>query len=166
MKLLKALLTLLLVALLMSCSNSAEEITTSAAGEIITTIQAQGTGGGGPFDGVVDTESDLDDLVETAWGNGSLGLHRGHAPIEGVLEAYLGISHDEMHVFMEDEGMNLAQVCEHFGFDPENLVETLTASFVPFIEEGVDNGVISSDDVEIWTDRVRTEFSNRVYWEG
>ncbi len=41
--------------------------------------------------------------------------------------------------------MNLAAVCEHFGFDPENLVETLTASFVPFLEQGVENGVISAD---------------------
>ncbi len=166
MKWLKSFLALLLIVILAACSTSAKDITTSATGEVITNMKARGTGGGAPFDGTVDTTSDLDDLVATAWGVSRLGLHRGHAPIEGVLEAYLGITHDEMHVFMEDEGMNLATVCEHFGFDPENLVDTLTASFGPFIQEGIDNGVISEDEGEEWTERIRTEFSNRVYWEG
>jgi len=165
MKLLNTFFILIVATILMACASSPEEIATSATGDIIMTLKARGTGPGG-FDGVVDTASDLDTLLEVAWGDGSLGLHRGHAPIQNVLEAYLGISHDEMHVLMEDAELNLAGVCEHFGFDPENLVETLTASFAPFIEEGVDNGVISSDEVETWTERVRTEFSNRVYWEG
>ncbi|MEM7125123.1 MAG: hypothetical protein AAF702_02275 [Chloroflexota bacterium] len=172
MKFLNVFLALALIVTLVGCSllpmgstNSAN-ITTSATGEVITNIQARGTGGGAPFDGTVDTASDLDALGETAWGVARLGLHRGHAPIEGVLEEYLGISHDEMHVFMEEDGLNLAGICEHFGFDPENLVETLTASFVPFLEEGVENGVISNDEVEAWTEKMRTEFSNRVYWEG
>lgn len=156
----------MLAVVLSACASSVESITSSANGDVITTIQARGTGGGASFDGTVDTLSDLDDLVSTAWGVARLGLHRGHAPIEGVLEAYLGISHDEMHVLMEDGGMNLAAICENFGFDPENLVETLTASFVPFIEEGVENGVITTDEVEAWTDRVRTEFRNRINWEG
>lgn len=166
MKQLHIFLVLILVTTLAACSISAEEITTSATGDVITNIKAQGTGRVAPFDGVVDTEADLDDLLTTAWGDGSLDLHRGHDEIRTVLEAYLGISHDEMHVLMEEEGLNLARICEHFGFDPENLVATLTASFVPFIEEGVENGVVSDDDVELWTERVRTEFSNRVYWEG
>lgn len=166
MKLLNIFFTLGLFVSLVSCSSSVESITTTATSEVITALKARGGGGGAPFDGVVNTESDLNDLLETAWGDGSLGLHRGHAPIQNVLESYLGISHDEMHVLMEDEDMNLAAVCEHFGFDPENLVDTLTASFVPFIEGGVENGVISSDEVEAWTERIRTEFSNRVYWEG
>ena len=166
MKFLNTIFILALVASLAACIQSVEDITTATTGEVITTMQARGTGGRSPFDGTVNTADDLDDLVATAWGDASLGIHRGHAPIEGVLEAFLGINHDEMHVFMEDEGMNLAAICEHFGFEPENLVETLTASFVPFLEEGVENGVISSDDVEAWTERIRTEFRNRVYWDG
>lgn len=74
-------------------------------------------------------KSELDDLVETAWGDLSLDLHRGHAPIESVLE-------------------------------------TLTASFVPLIEQRVDNGMITGDEVATWTGRVRTAFRKRVYWEG
>ncbi len=166
MKQLHIFLILVLAAMLVACSIAAEDITTSATGNVITDIKAQGTGRVAPFDGVVDTESDLADLLKSAWGDGSLDLHRGHDEIRTVLEAYLGISHDEMHVLMEEKGLNLAGVCEHFGFDPENLVETLTASFAPFIEEGIENGVISGDEVEIWTERVRIEFSNRVYWQG
>ena len=166
MKQLNAFLILVLVATLAACSISAEDITTSATGEVITNVKAQGTGRVAPFDGVVDTESDLDDLLKTAWGDGSLDLHRGHDEIRNVLEAYLGISHDEMHVLMEEKGLNLAGICKHFGFDPENLIETLTASFVPFIEEGAENGIISNDEVQTWTDQIRIEFSNRVYWEG
>ncbi|MEM9775308.1 MAG: hypothetical protein AAF902_12060 [Chloroflexota bacterium] len=166
MNILKSFSPLLLVLFLIACSISAESITSSATGEVITTMTADGTGGGSPFDGTVDSAADLDDLVETAWGVSRLGLHRGHAPIESVLEAYLGITHDEMHVFMEDEGLNLAQICERFGFDPENLVDTLTASFVPHLEEGVENGVLAVDEVAEWEAKIRTEFSNRVYWEG
>ena len=162
---LRKILVLMLLATVVACSLAVESITSDATGEVITTIQARGTGPGS-FDGVVDTEGDLDALVETAWGEARLGLHRGHAPIENVLEAFLGITHTEMHVLMEDGGMNLAAVCEHFGFDSENLVDTLTASFVPFLEEGVANGVLGSDEVEAWTAKVRTEFSNRVYWDG
>ena len=154
-------LMLLLTCTIIACkdSNSSSPtcgITTTSTGAIITNLQANGTGGGSPFDA----------LVETAWGDGNLDLHRGHAPIQSVLEAYLGISHNEMHVMMENCNMNLSAVCTAFGFDPENLVETLTASFVPFIEKGVTNGVITSDKVADWTEKVRTQFRNRVNWEG
>ena len=122
--------------------------------------------GGSPFDGSVDQKSDLDDLVAAAWGYASLGLHRGHRGIQDVLEAFLGITHNEMHVFMEEQGLNLAGICNHFGLDPENLIKTLTASFVPYIEQGVRNGVITDDEITYWTERVQTEIRNRVYWEG
>ncbi|UZR96873.1 hypothetical protein [Chondrinema litorale] len=166
---------LMLVGIFVACSDdsdtletsgSVSSITSTGTGDVITNLQANGTGGGAAFDGKVNTTSDLDDLVDTAWGEGSLGLHRGHAPIENVLIAFLGISHNNMHTFMENYGYNLAMVCENYDFDPENLIESLTNSFVPFIEEGVENGVISSDEVEYWTEQVREEFSNRVYWEG
>lgn len=149
-----------------SCSTSVAEITSSSTGEVIADMTAHASSGGSPFDGVVDQESDLDDLVATAWGNGALGLHRGHSTIRNVLEVFLGITHKEMHVFMEDQGLNLAGICRHFGFDPENLIETLTASFAPFVQQGVKNGVIRDDKAARWTERIRTEFRNRVYWEG
>ena len=67
---------------------------------------------------------------------------------------------------MDQKGLNLAGICRHFGFDPENLVATLTASFTPFIDEGVENGVILKDEARNWTEQIRAEFSYRVYWEG
>ncbi len=141
-------------------------ISTSASGDVITTLDAVGTGGGTAFDGTLDTTGDLADILSTAYGEGNLGLHRGHAPIESVLIAYLGISHESMHVMMEDCGMNLGAVCESFGFDPENLIDTLTASFDHFLEEGVTNGVITSSEVDSYSSQIRTQFSNRVYWDG
>jgi hypothetical protein len=141
-------------------------ISTSATGAVITNLKAKGTGGGAPFDGVVNTQADLANLLETAWGDGSLDLHRGHAPIQTVLEAYLGISHNEMHTMMENCDMNLAAVCTAFGFAPENLVETLTASFVPFLEQAVTNGVITNAQLPNYTEQVRTQFRNRVNWKG
>lgn len=150
----------------LACSRSPEEITSSSNGQIIEGMAARGTGGGVPFDGTVDQESDLEDLLETARGDGALGLHRGHAPIEGVLEAFLGISHADMHVLMEQSALNLAGICERFGFDPDHLVETLVSSFGPFIEEAVENGVITPDEAPTWKERIRAEFRARVYWEG
>ncbi len=166
MKILPIIAALLVLSLLTSCTTSHGDITSSATGEVITTMTARATGGASPFDGRVDSTSDLEDLVEAAWGTGRFGLQRGHRPIQRVLEACLGISHDEMHVLMEDKGLNLAAVCDYLGFDADNLVETLTASFVPYIQQGVTNGVITEGEVATWTERVRTQFRKRVYWKG
>ena len=166
MKILNIISVLFIISLLGSFTKAHSEITSSSTGKVLTNITARATGGGSNFDGKVDQKSDLEDLVETAWGEGRLGLHRGHAPILRVLEAFLGISHDEMHILMEESGLNLAGVCEKLGLDSENLVDTLTASFVPFIKKGVDNGVITAEEAVIWTERVRVEFRKRVYWGG
>ncbi|MGK7913355.1 MAG: hypothetical protein AB4050_18030 [Synechococcus sp.] len=159
-------MALILAFALAACSKSVASIKSSSAGDVISHMTANGIGSGMPFDGSVDQQSDLDDLVTTARGNGAEGLHRGHGPVRNVLEEFLGIDHDEMHLLMEEEGLNLAGVSQHFGFDPDNLVESLTASFVPFIQEGIDNGVITEDEAVIWTEEVRTGFETRVYWEG
>ena len=127
-------------------------------------ITARAVGGDSPFGGEVNQTSDLDDLVSVAWGTERLGLHRGHAPIQNVLEAFLGITHSQMHIFMEEEKMNLADVCRRLGFAPENLVESLAASFAPFVEEGVRNGVIAADEAAAWNEKIRDTFHRRVHW--
>ena len=132
---------------------------------VLTDVVADAQGGRAFFDGTVDEVSDLDDLVADAWGDGDLGLHRGHAQVENVLEAFLGIDHDGMHDLM-DQGLNLAATAEALDKDPAALVETLTYSYIPFVEQGVDNGVISSDELDVWVDLIRTEFDDRVYWDG
>ncbi|RVU84832.1 hypothetical protein EOL70_11350 [Leucothrix sargassi] len=144
-------------------ADSQKAITSSATGQVVTNISANG---GYPFDGRVDDKSDLEDLLTLAWGEASLGLHRGHREVRAVLETFLGISHDEMHVLMEDHKLNLAKTCEYLGFEPEKLIESLAASFNPFIQQGVDGGVITAAEAESWKKQVRAEFSRRVYWEG
>ena len=157
---------IVLIALVAACTKSPEDITSTATGTIVTNITARATGGGSPFDGTIDEISDLEDLVETAWGDGDLDLHRGHAPIESVLEAFLGITHEEMHIYMEQQDLNLAGVCDTLGFAPENLIESLTASFSTFIREAADKGLIKTDEIPIWTERIRKAFSDRVHWNG
>ena len=166
MRITQLLLLLFLVFSVPAYSKSPESITSSSSGDVITGLKAHATSGGGPFDGQMDSKSDLDDLVDTAWGNGRLGLHRGHAPIESVLEEFLGITHDEMHIFMEESDLNLADVCKKLGFDPDNLIETLTNSFEPYIDEAVTKKLISEEESGVWKEKVREQFRKRVFWEG
>lgn len=157
---------ILTIGLLSSSSviaDSHKAITSTATGETVTNIHATA---GYPFDGRVDEKSDLDDLLTVAWGEASLGVHRGHRHVRDVLEVFLGITHDEMHVLMEDHQLNLAKTCEYLGFEPEKLVDSLTASFSPYIQQGVDGGVITSAERDDWKKQIRTEFSRRVYWAG
>jgi len=132
---------------------------------VITDIVADASGGRSTFDGTVDEVEDLEALVVDAWGDGGLGLHRGHAQVENVLEAFLGINHDEMHDYMDD-GFNLGDLAVELGRDPDDLVETLTASYAPYVNEGVANGVITEVEAAEWIDLLRTEFNDRVYWDG
>ena len=157
-----------LVAVLAGCSSeiNAAGITTSSSGEVIMGLTATATGRISPFDGVMDEATDLEDLVTSALGDGSLDLHRGHDEIGNVLEAFLGISHDEMHALMEQENLNLAGVCERFGFDPENLLLTLEDSYSPWISEAVTKGIVSEADAEYWDKAVSEALRVRVYWDG
>ena len=141
-------------------------ISNKKPGEILVNITARGKGYGVPFKGTVDRISDLEDLVVTAYGIGGLDLHRGHSPIQSVLEAFLGISHEQMHVYMERDGLNLAGTCEVLGILPENLIQTLTNSFEPFVDQAVEKGIITQAERLVWIERVRTEFHYRVYWSG
>jgi len=135
-------------------------------GDVLRNITAKGKGYGVPFKGTVDQLSDLEDLVVSAGGIGELDLHKGHSPIQSVLEVFLGISHEQMHIYMERDGLNLAGTCKALGIHPENLVQTLTNSFEPFIDQGVTLGLITNAEKLEWVDRVKTAFSNRVYWTG
>ena len=158
---------LMLSALVTACDSSdVETIETGfTPGEVITDLVAPATGGGSPFDGTVNTAQDLEDLAETAWGEASLDLHRGHAPVQNVLEAYLGITHNTMHSYI-DQGDNLAATTTDLGYSVDGLIQSLTNSFVPYVEQGVTNGVITQAEVSTWTARIRTEFTNRVNWQG
>jgi len=148
-------------------ADSHQKTTGSRVGIIITDIKATPSqGGGSSFDGVVDDKSDLDELVNIAWGVAWLGIHRGHGPVQNVLEAFLGINHAEMHVYMEEEKLNLAEMCEALTLDPEKLIESLNLSFKPFVEEGVSNSVITAEEAPDWQQKINDAFRKRVYWKG
>jgi len=83
-----------------------------------------------------------------------------------VLEAFLGISHEQMHIYMERDGLNLAGTCEALGIPPENLIQTLTNSFEPYVDQGVALGFVTPAEKLDWIDRVKTAFHSRVYWNG
>jgi len=135
-------------------------------GEVLTDITARGKGYGLPFKGTVEHLSDLEDLVTSAAGVEGLDLHRGHSPIESVLERFLGISHEQMHVYMERDGLNLADTCKALDILPENLIQTLTNSFEPFVDQAVEQGIITQSQKPQWLERIKAQFGNRVYWNG
>lgn len=171
MKTIPKVLSLTLVLVLIGCGSNGGavntgEITTSASGEVITNLVATATGRVSPFDGEVDSAKDLEDLVQSALGDASLDLHRGHDEINNVLEPFLGISHEQMHVLMEEDNLNLAGICERFGFDPENLLETLKASYAPWIDQATESGLISSSEADIWSEKIADALRVRIYWQG
>ncbi len=159
-------LYLLIAAAVLACASDSRALTSASPGEVITDMKARATGGGGPFDGDVDSVADLEDLVASAWGVDWLGSHRGHRPIQRVLEVFLGISHDQMHVYMEQQNLNLAGVCQELGYDAEKLVQSLTNSYAPYIDEAVSKGVIPAGDAADWIAKVEEQFRRRVYWQG
>jgi hypothetical protein len=87
-----------------------------------------GGGRGGVDPSSVTTEDQLVSLIHEAYGDPGLGLHRGHQPVEEVLNEVLQISHDELHVRMEEQGQNLAAVAEDVGVDPQTLIDALVES--------------------------------------
>jgi hypothetical protein len=138
--------------------------TDAKAGEVITDLTAPARGHG--FDGTLDSEDDLDALLATACGDGGLDLHRGHQPIENILTVFLGIDHAQLHVYMEEQNMSLAAVAEELGYDPENLIDSLTNSFEEYVQQGIDNGVLTESEAEEFRKDIREQFSNRVNWDG
>jgi len=67
---------------------------------------------------------------------------------------------------MERDGLNLAGTCKALGIPPDNLIQTLTNSFEPFIDQGVALGIISELEKPDWVDRVKANFHFRVHWNG
>ncbi|WES66093.1 hypothetical protein P0L94_08450 [Microbacter sp. GSS18] len=114
----------------------------------------------------VSTVADLEALIEEAYGDGSLGLHRGHQPIEDILDEVLGISHDELHVRMEQEGQNLAAVADDLGVGSETLLQALVDAWSPAIDNLVESGVITQDEADDYDDQLVQAFTYRVYWDG
>lgn len=153
-----AALMLVAVVPLAACSTG-ETATTSA------TTQAQQAGPGGVDVGSVSSVEDLNALVQSAYGEAGLGLHRGHEPVQDVLDEVLSISHDELHVRM-DSGQNLATIATDLGVDPQTLVDAMVESWSPAIDELVSAGTITEAQGEQYRQALAEAFTFKVNWDG
>ena len=114
----------------------------------------------------VSTEEELVALVQDAYGDGGLDLHRGHQPVQDVLDEVLGISHEELHVRMEEPGQNLAAVAEDLGIDPQTLIDAMVASWSPAIDNLLAAGAITEAEAEQIPGGAEEAFTFRVTWDG
>ena len=136
-----------------STAGSSTSTSSTATTETTTnTGLAQGWPGGGGGPGAVDvrsgaTEAELIALIQEAYGDGNLDLHRGHQPVQDVLDEVLAISHEELHVRMESE-QNLAAVAEDLGIAPQTLVDALVESWSPAIDNLLAAGTITEDEAD------------------
>lgn len=157
--------------------DTTNDETEAAATEAETTETATSTDSGGPGGrgggpgGAVDvasvsTEEELIALVQEAYGDGALDLHRGHQPVQDVLNAVLAISHEELHVYMEEQDMNLAAVATAIGVDPQTLIDALVEAWSPAIDNVVASGAITDDEAAQYLDDLEAAFTFRVTWDG
>jgi hypothetical protein len=114
----------------------------------------------------VTTEAALVDMIQEAYGDASLGLHRGHQDVEGTLTDVLGISHDELHVRMETQGQNLAAVATDLGIDPQTLIDALVDAQSPAIDTLLENGTITQAQADAYLEELEQAYTFRVTWDG
>jgi hypothetical protein len=153
-----------------TAGTSTSTSSTATTGTTTDTGVAQGGPGGGGRTGAVDvsavtTEAELVALIQEAYGDGSLDLHRGHQPVQDVLDEVLAISHEELHVRM-DSGQNLAAVAEDLGVDPQTLIDALVESWSPAIDDLLAAGTITEDEAEQYREALEEAFTFRVNWDG
>jgi DNA-binding phage protein len=174
MKVRKTLAALSLVAVLSTTAAcTADSITTTSAGtstsQSSTTATTDGAAAGGPG-GVdvssVSTEDELIAMIQEAYGDASLDLHRGHQPVQDVLDEVLGISHEELHVRMEEQGQNLANVADDIGVGQQALIDALVESWSPAIDTLLENGTITQAEADSYLEALEEAFTFRVTWDG
>ena len=147
-------------------STTTSTTTTDTTGSGTTTNGApQGGGPGGVDVSSVSTEADLIALVQEAYGDASLDLHRGHQPVQDVLNEVLSVSHEELHVRMES-GQNLAAVATDIGVDPQTLVDALVESWSSAIDSVLAAGEITEAEAEQYREALEDAFTFRVTWNG
>jgi polyhydroxyalkanoate synthesis regulator phasin len=152
-----------------ACGSGTETLTTTAASETTATQAAPGGGGGpggrGQSVSSVSSEEELVSLIQAAYGEPSLGLHRGHQDVESTLIDVLGITHDEMHVRM-DAGQNLAAIAEDLGVDQQELIDALVATRSSAIDALVDAGTITQQEADAYTEQLTEAYTFRITWDG
>jgi hypothetical protein len=151
-------------------NTSAGSATAATAQDSSQTAQAPASGGNGSGGEVsadaVGTEDEFVNLIQQAYGDPALGLHRGHRPVESTLIDVLGITHEEMHVRMESEGQNLAAVATDLGIDPQTLIDALVDSWSPAIDNLLEAGTITQEQADAYQDELEQAFAFRVTWNG
>ena len=174
-----SLMLLTVIPVTAACSSNATAATETGSATTSTTTstttpdsgaaQADAGRGGGPGGGVdvasVSTEEELIALVQEAYGDAGLGLHRGHQPVEDVLDEVLAIDHEDLHSRM-DSGQNLAAVAEDVGVDPQTLVDALVEAWSPAIDTLQESGQITEAEAEQYREALREAFTFRVTWNG
>lgn len=129
------------------------------------TSQNQGRPGQGVTPSEVTTEADLVSMIQSAYGEAQLGLHRGHEPVQDVLDATLTVTHDELHSRM-DNGQNLAAIAEDLGVGNDVLVDALVNSWAVAIDNLVSNGTITSAQGVEYRSALRDAFTFKTTWDG
>jgi hypothetical protein len=156
-----------------ACGVTATTVDDSAGTSTGTSSSSSSTDGSGsnrgPGAGVdvssVDTEAELVALIQEAYGDASLDLHRGHQPVQDVLDEVLTISHDELHVRM-NAGQNLAAVATDLGIDPQTLIDALVQSWSPAIDNALAAGAITEEEAAAYEEALTEAFTFRVNWDG
>ena len=159
-----------------SSATTSAASSSSAADSSTATTETTEFGGGGPAGGAggpggsvdvssVATEDELVALVQDAYGDPSLDLHRGHRPVEDVLDAVLGITHEELHVRME-AGQGLAEVAEDLGIDPQELIDGMVAKYGVAIDTLLADGTITQEEADQYQADLEEAFTFRVTWDG
>jgi hypothetical protein len=173
MKIRKAFAALAMIVVLplgaAACSTDTTASTTTSTSTTTSASAANGAPAGGPGGGVdvsaVSTKEQLIALIQDAYGDASLDRHRGHQPVQTVLDTVLAISHEELHVRME-AGANLATVATDLGIDPQTLITALVASWSPAIDNVLATGAITEAEAEQYRAALKEAFTFRVTWNG
>lgn len=147
-----------------NASQATAAATTSGA------ASAASSTGGGPGSGIdvssVSSADELVSLIQEAYGEASLGLHRGHQDVESTLIEVLGISHEEMHVRMESQGQNLAAIADDLGVDQQKLIDALVATRTPAVDALLQDGTITQAQADAYEQKLEDAYTFRVTWDG
>ena len=149
-----------------SPTTSTSTSDTTASGDRPADGAGRGGGPGGVDVSSVSTEQQLITLVQQAYGDAGLDLHRGHQPVQDVLDEVLTISHDELHVRMEESGQNLAAVATDIDVDPQTLIDALVESWSPAVDAVLAAGEITEAEAAQYREALETAFTFRVTWNG
>lgn len=152
-----------------STASSASAETVASTTTTASATQSTGAGQGGPGNSVdvssVSTVDELNALIQEAYGEASLGLHRGHQPVESTLNEVLGISHEELHARM-DSGQNLATIANDVGVGEDKLIAALVDAWEPAIDTLKENGTITADQAEEYRAALKEAFTFKITWDG